>query len=316
MAIVNGVAADGSQDFTGLQAWENFADDQVVRHEALVYAGGSVGPFGIAGWSHTLGTKVSPAPGARHDGADGDDNAVAFINQTGAGEVVQIADITGLVEFEGIKVVVDNVNGSGPVIRNNAVVNGNLVIVKNGSVTPTHGIRYRGSALNSKIINNVVIGRVFFRAGIGGENSFLGECSHNTVMGTQAATGIRDVGVGGITNAFNNYSYSWAGTFTNASNNASANASAPGTSPIINVTESNEFTNPQSDGNLLSTSQFRGAAIDRTSISGLERDALNRNRVAPFDIGAIEFGVVGGYQRGRMAPVGARRFASLAGRTL
>lgn len=319
MAIVNGVAADGSEDFTSLQAWENFADDQVVRHEALVFAGGSVGAFAIAGWSHTLGTRISPAPGARHDGTDGNDNSVALIIISSSG-FVTLNDITGRVDFEGIKVVNDDTNANGILTFNNNTVNGCLVVIKQGNTTNSFGVQFRFDTSNTRIINNIVIGKTAnYNSGIGSRLSgaTMGEVSHNVVMGTAPAVGAGINSSGGtIANAFNNYTFFFAGTFTTASNNASADTSAPGTNPIINLTEANEFTNPQSDANLLSTSQLRGAAIDRTSILGLEVDALNRSRVAPFDIGAIQFGVVGGYQRARMAPVGARRFASLAGRTL
>jgi hypothetical protein len=335
------IKPDATGDFTTLQAWENWDDDQASADQwAECYTGGDLGTLVISSWTSTPDAthypRVYTLLTERHNGTI---LTGAYINASSA-HGIQIGEpISGgavnYVHVEGIRInVTENKIGiciyshkgvGFSSLSDNAFILDNLVYYGSAVVTPDfsndNAIKFSADTVISgsismtvTIVNNIVYCNNSYHGiilnispSVGGDITLNSTVYSNSVKGANN-TGIRyyinpfrasGVHVSNLKNNISvdsgvkDYGTGGSGTWTiTALNNLSSDATADdfgGTGYLLNKTSTNQFINPVSNWNLLSTADALDAGVTLSSPFDIDAVGISRPRGAGFDMGALEF---------------------------
>lgn len=182
MATVKTIKPGGGGDYTTLQAWENWADDQAGADQwAECYAGGDLGEVTLQTWTATPTASLYPriyTPLAeRHNGKDADVGARIEV-----GAANGIRDLLSFTRIEGIRIEVNsgasNAGISGAGSGGGTVYDSNLIIANH--VDAKKGIDV--SVSNKDATGMVMRNNIIY------SNSLLDQCLVFSILGTTTST--------------------------------------------------------------------------------------------------------------------------------
>ena len=300
------IKADGSGDYTTLQAWWDAVKLSTNPEQwAEVHSGGSVGTLD---WSAKMPNAVTSseahplvyaAPGQRHEGRIPADPATVAC----CGKIK--FSINSNFEIDGLYICATN--DFAMEVSQGSLEN-QYVNISNCLVRRTISNNTAGQALKATIyytryvgfFNNIftVDGKLDQASDLGvvdftgGSNPFRGKFIHNTVVTTLPLRGFRSNSKGA--DFYNNVVIAGGTAFDckpdKASNNASSDLTAQtalgGTGNLTNVSGYHQFLDIASDWQLRATADLRDAATEQLEVDAVGR--LRPNGVAS-DIGALEW---------------------------
>lgn len=306
MPTISKIMPNGNGDFTTLQAWEDFADDQGSADQwAECYKGGDLGEVTLSGWAATPTVTDYPriyTPfGQRHTGYyDASKAKISLGSGVGVDILINYVRVEGLQIRAPVgtdKVGIES-NGTG------VLIDGNLIILGTANNFSTGIFVFpSGSAITATVRNNISIGPI--GSGVAGLRSvdpggvgMTVEWYNNTSLGWIFAFLVTGSGVDSHTISNDICMDSGSGDFTNsgtsitASNNMSSDDTADdfgGSGHKINESSSDQFQNSSEDWRLKTDSE----AIDAgTTIGSFSSDAIHgdgwRPRGDAWDMGALE----------------------------
>ena len=169
MATIKTIKPAGGGDYTTLQAWENWADDQVSGDQwAECYTGGDMGPVIIQTWAATTSSVLYPKIytnlDQRHIGKD--DGTGAFIN---TGSVSAINNFIDYVRIEGIRVEMGSSLNAGIHINlgaDNCLIDSNLIVANNQVSVDGIYCTFNVAYSTITIQNNLIYGYGYLSNGI------------------------------------------------------------------------------------------------------------------------------------------------------
>jgi hypothetical protein len=304
------IKPDGTGDYTTIQAWEDWADDQLsADQDAECYRGGDLGEFTIRQWTTAPDAANYPhiytTIAERHKGKD---------NECGAYVDAASACIVGLpfTRVEGLRfqctstgrLVTQNYGGADT--PSNVVFDSNLliqygnqaailvdspvscivrnnIIVLDDSTNNATGIDFR--SVNGFIHNNTVhardAGQNGISVGVGGGN----QCEAlNNIVTYAAGQAYTDTGCYELR----------SGTFSDFDHNLSTDGTADDwgvDNNLINKTSANQYVNESYDWYLVVTADAytAGQTIAAFDWDALHLDAANwRPKNGTWDMGALE----------------------------
>jgi hypothetical protein len=312
MATVKTIKTDGTGDYTTLQAWEIWADDQGSAAQwAECYDIGDMGSLTISGWTTTPDATDYPrvyTPLAERHTAQA--NTGAYLDGS-----IQINE--PYTRVEGLRIIGTGFYGIyGNVDFDNAIVDSNLVMLESAEVS----ISFRVSSSITRTVtirNNIVYSDGSYgieaRPQVGDfETPTLTAYIYNNLVRdyTSGSTGIiceeKHYGPGTPTLhatvknniVAGNYSSDYWKFITNGSMTADYNLSSDdtgddfgGTHNIINMGPGNLFVNTDSDWHIQEESPLLNAG---TTIAGFDWDCIHvsgdnwRPQGSAWDMGPVE----------------------------
>jgi len=306
----------GGGDFSTLQTWEDWADDQVNANQwAECYSGGDLGEVVFSSWTDiptaTVYPRVYVADGEGHNGSA--TLVGAYIAQDGASIAIDLVDVD-YVQIDGLFINKTSTDASNMVdIDGSSTVTGILIencvfAYNNAGNTNAFAIDIETSAGNTSdsplvMRNNLIYGAVgggLLKAGIDvkiGPEAYVG-VYNNTICSTDA-DGIKcDDDQTTMTlsnnicmdNGAKDFNFN-KGTIT-ATYNMSEDATAAdegGAGNLISKTFADQFYDTSNNFHLKGGSDALDAG---TTIAAFSTDAIGRTRPYPdggvWDIGALE----------------------------
>lgn len=322
MAVVKTVGT--GKDYTLLQTWESWADDQATADQwAECYSGSDLGKLTISAWTATPTVSLYPrvyVPKAeRHEGKDNSTGAyVTSLSAFCIGCYVNYARIEGLrletSSFDDYGIYVNNLSVGGVVLDSNLVLLGGtslccIYLKVNGAYT-----------LDNCIVRNNICIYNGARSGWGiiidynrvPDGSTSGIKIHNNIIHRRSGSGDHGIRVNALSvddtviyEAKNNivtgnwpngdYAEDGGGTHTATfANNLSSDGTADdfgGSGALVNKTAANQFVDEDADWNLKAGADALDAG---TTIPAFDWDALHddadnwRPQGFSWDMGAIE----------------------------